>query len=66
MSIGDDLLMLRNGQMLILKDSEMIALSEDIILSDGTRITMDGRVVMSDGTYQNLGEGKAILVECTS
>ena len=61
--MGDDLLMLKNGQMLILRNSEMIALMEDMILSDGTRIAQDGRVIMVDGTFQRLVEGQAILVE---
>ena len=63
MIMGDDLLMMKNGQMLILRDSTMIALNEDMILSDGTRIAVDGRVVMTDGTYQALVEGQAILVD---
>jgi len=63
MIIGDAMLMMKNGQMLILRDREMIALSEDIILVDGTRIALDGRVTMTDGTYQELVEGQAILVE---
>jgi hypothetical protein len=44
MVTGDNMLMMKNGQMLILQGSTMIALSEDMILSDGTRIAMDGRV----------------------
>jgi hypothetical protein len=63
MIIGDAMLMMKNGQMLILRDREMLALSEDIILVDGTRIALDGRVTMADGTYQELVEGQTILVE---
>lgn len=61
--MGDDLLMWKNGHMLILKNHEMIALQEEILLSDGTRIALDGKVIMVDGTYQALAEGQAILVE---
>ncbi len=35
--MGDDLLMLKNGQMLILREHEMIALQEEMLLVDGTR-----------------------------
>lgn len=63
MGTGDDLLMMKNGHMLILRDQELIALSEDMVLSDGTRIAVDGRVIMTDGTWQRVGEGKAILIE---
>ena len=63
MIIGDAMLMMKNGQMLILRDREMIALSEDIILVDGTRIALDGRVTMADGTYQELVEGQAIMID---
>ena len=62
--MGDDLLMWKNGHMLILKDHEMIALQEEMLLSDGTRIALDGRVIMADGTFQALVEGQSILVEC--
>lgn len=61
--MGDDLLMWKNGRMLILRDHEMIALQEDMLLSDGTRIALDGRVIMVDGTFQALVEGQSILVE---
>ncbi len=61
--MGDDLLMLKNGQMLILREHEMIALQEEMLLVDGTRIALDGRVIMSDGTYQALVEGQSILID---
>ena len=61
--MGDDLLMWKNGQMLILRDHEMIALQEDMSLLDGTRIALDGRVIMADGTVQALIEGQSILVD---
>ena len=61
--MGDDLLMWKNGQMLILRDHKLIALQEEMLLVDGTRIALDGRVIMTDGTYQALLEGQAILVE---
>ncbi len=63
MEIGDDMLMMKNGRMLIWRDSEMIALNEDILLVDGTRIALDGRVIMVDGTYEMLAEGQAIIVD---
>ena len=61
--MGDDLLMWKNGQMLILKNHEMVALQKEMLLVDGTRIALDGRVIMTDGTYQALVEGQSILVE---
>ena len=61
--MGDDLLMWRNGQMLILRDHEMVALQEEMSLLDGTRIALDGRVILPDGTFQVLVEGQSILVE---
>ena len=63
MVLGDDMLMMKNGQMLILRDNQMVALGEDMILVDGTRIAMDGRVILADGTFERLVEGQAILIE---
>jgi len=62
-TMGDDLLMWKNGQMLILREHEMIALQEEMLLLDGTRIALDGRVILADGTFQALVEGQSILVE---
>ena len=61
--MGDDLLMLRDGQMLILRDHQMVRLQEEMLLVDGTRIAVDGRVIMTDGSYAALAEGQSILVE---
>lgn len=61
--VGDHLLMWRHGQMLILKDHEMIALQQEMLLIDGTRIGLDGRVILSDGTFHILGEGQSLLVD---
>jgi hypothetical protein len=63
MTMGDDLLMLRNGKMLILKDHELVAMQEEMLLVDGTRIALDGRVILSDGTFQALVEGQSILID---
>jgi hypothetical protein len=63
MAPGDDLLMMRNGQMLILRENQMVALDEDMILIDGTRIAMDGRVILTDGDFETLAEGQAILID---
>jgi hypothetical protein len=61
--MGDDMLMMKNGQMLILSDREMIPLRQDMILADGTRIALDGRVIMVDGTFQRLLEGQTIIID---
>ena len=61
--MGDDLLMLRNGHMLILQEHEMVALQEEMLLAHGTRIALDGQVIMSDGSFQALAEGQSILVQ---
>jgi hypothetical protein len=70
--MGDDLLILRNGKMLILRNHEMIDLQEEMRLIDGTRtpalacgasVALDGRVITADGTSQALVEGQAILVD---
>jgi hypothetical protein len=63
MVLGDDLLMMKNGHMLILRENQMVDLSEDMLLEDGTRIAVDGRVILADGTFETLVEGQAILVD---
>ncbi len=63
MGLTDYMLMLKNGQMLILREKQKVALGEDMILLDGTRIAVDGRVILTDGTFETLVEGQAILID---
>ncbi|HXQ36950.1 MAG TPA: DUF6799 domain-containing protein [Anaerolineales bacterium] len=63
MVIEDGMLMMKNGQMIILINGELISLGEEMILADGTRIALDGTVTMADGSYQVIGEGQAVMVD---
>ena len=63
MVIEDGMLLMKNGQILFLKNGELITLSEDMTLADGTRIALDGSVTMAGGTLQVISEGQAVLVD---
>ncbi len=63
MVIEDGMLMMKNGQMIILINGELITLIEDMILADGTRIALDGTVTTEDGSYEVIGEGQAVMVD---
>ncbi|HZM22937.1 MAG TPA: DUF6799 domain-containing protein [Anaerolineales bacterium] len=63
MVIEDGMLMMKNGQMIILINGELITLIEDMILADGTRIALDGTVTTADGSYEVIGEGQAVMVD---
>ena len=63
MLIADGMLIMKNGQLLFLKNGEMIPLTEEMLLVDGTRIGLDGSVTMADGTSRVIGEGQAVLVD---
>ena len=63
MLIEDGMFIMKNRQLLFLKNGELITLSEDMILEDGTRIAPNGSVAMPDGSYQVIDEGQAVFVD---
>lgn len=56
-------LTLRGGELVKIKDGEMMTVEEDVLLSDGTKVTVEGVVVRPDGEKEKLDEGGSIFMD---
>ncbi|HET9907040.1 MAG TPA: DUF6799 domain-containing protein [Anaerolineales bacterium] len=50
MVIEQGLLIMTHEQVILLKNGELVILTEDLTLPDGTRVALDGSVTMANGT----------------
>jgi hypothetical protein len=60
-----DCVMMKNGNLLQMKDGKTMDFSQDITLTDGTTIMKDGTVKKKDGTTVTLKEGDCIMMDGT-
>jgi hypothetical protein len=60
MAIDEDMIMMKDGRVMIVRNGEMVPMEEEMTMSDGKRVSMDGKVVMPDGTSRFLMEGEAM------
>ena len=60
MNIQDDMITMKNGQVMIIRNDGMEPLEDEMTLSDGTRVGIDGTVIMPDGTARMMEEGETM------
>ena len=59
----EDLLIMKNGKMMMKKKGRIKPMKEDIAIFDGMRVLMDGTVIMSDGNARTMMEGDAMTMD---
>lgn len=62
MNIQEDLVTMKDGRVMIIRNDGMRPLDKDMTLSDGTRVGIDGTVVMPDGSIRMMEEGENITL----
>jgi hypothetical protein len=60
MAMNEDMLMMKDGRVMIVRNGKTVPMEEEMTMSDGARVSMDGKVVMPDGTSRFLMEGEAM------
>ncbi len=55
-----DLLVFRDGKMLIKRDGKLMPMIETQVIEDGTQVMMDGTIMMKDGETKKLKDGQQI------
>jgi hypothetical protein len=63
MPIKPDMVMMRDGKMMVKRNGRILPMEEDIAIFDGTRVMMDGTVMMTDGIARTMMEGEAITMD---
>jgi hypothetical protein len=58
----ENMVMMKDGKMMTVRDGELVFLEEEISMPDGTRVLPDGRLLLSDGTSRVLSEGETLRV----
>lgn len=63
MEIKQDMVMMKSGTMMMVRNGEITPMDMVMTLSNGTRVMMDGTVEMADGTTRRLMEGEAMTLD---
>lgn len=63
METNEDLLLMKNGKMMMKKKGRIRPMKEDITIFDGMRVMMDGTVIMTDGIARTMMEGEAMTMD---
>ena len=58
-----DVVMKKDGKMMVRRYGEMASMDMVMTLSNGARVMLDGTVVMPDGTSRMLMDGEAITLD---
>ena len=59
----EDLLLMKNGKMMVKKKGRIKPMKEDMACFDGMRVMLDGTVIMTDGNTRTMMEGEAITMD---
>jgi len=63
MPTKQDMVMMRDGKMMVKRRGRITPMKEDLAIFDGTRVMMDGTVMMTDGVARAMMEGEAITMD---
>jgi hypothetical protein len=63
MNIQDDMITMKDGKVMVIRNDGMSPIDGEITLSDGTRVMPNGQVLMEDGTARIMQEGETIPVD---
>jgi len=63
METNEDLLLMKNGKMMMKKKGRIKPMKEDMAIFDGMRVMMDGTVIMTDGNSRRMMEGDAMTMD---
>jgi hypothetical protein len=61
-NVQDDMITMKDGRVMIIRNDGMHPIEDEISLFDGTRVGLDGTVVMPDGSTRMMDEGETITL----
>ena len=60
--LQESMVMMKDGQLMTVRNGELVLLRDEITMPDGTRVQSDGNLLMADGTSRRLSEGETLRV----
>jgi hypothetical protein len=61
--VKEDLVVMKNGKMMVRRSGKMKPMDLVMTLSNGTKVAMDGTITNKDGTSRILMDGEAITMD---
>ena len=58
----EDMVMMKDGRVVTVRNAEMTPIEKETILPDGTRVMPDGRVMLTDGSTRMMHEGETMYM----
>lgn len=62
MELKDDMIVMQDGQVMIMQQGELVPLLEGVTTIDGSRVLPDGTLRMADGRTRMLEEGETMTI----
>ena len=63
MEMKEDMVMMKGGRMMMVRNGETMPMDMVMTLSNGTKVAMDGTITMPDGTSRMLMDGEAMTMD---
>ena len=61
--IREGMIMLKDGQVITVRNGELVLMEEETTMPDGTRVMPDGTVFLTDGKTRMLTEGETLTLD---
>ena len=62
MELKDDMIIMQEGQVMVMKNGELVPMLEGMTTIDGSLVLPDGTVRMADGTTRRMEEGETMII----
>jgi len=63
MEMKEEMAMMKDGKMMVIKNGDIMPMEIDMALSDDTKVMVNGMVMMRDGTSRMMMEGEAMTID---
>ncbi|MDQ2692578.1 MAG: hypothetical protein M3Y68_11135 [Chloroflexota bacterium] len=62
MELKNDMIVMQDGQVMIMQNGELVPMLEGMTTLDGSRVLPDGTLRMADGTTRTMEEGETMTI----
>ncbi len=63
MEMQPDMVMMKDGKMMVMRHGEMKPMDMEMTMQNGTRLLMDGTMIMPDGSRRMMMDGEAMTMD---
>ena len=63
MEMKQDMVMMKNGKMMVVRHGEMKPIDMVMAMPNGVKVMMDGTIMMADGTSRMMMDGEAMTLD---